>query len=66
MASIAISAFFKDSIFLTFLKISKNSLNNKCLFSTNSIINNYSSLAGLIPANSEFLQNLAEKKNNFL
>ena len=47
-------------------KISKNSLNNKCLFNTNSIINNYSSLAGLIPANSEFLQNLAEKKNNSL
>ena len=31
MASIAISAFFKDSIFLTFLKISKNSLINSVI-----------------------------------
>ena len=47
-------------------KISKNSLNNKCLFNSNSIINNYSSLAGLIPTGPELIQNLAEKKNNSL
>jgi len=47
-------------------KISKNSLNNKCLFNTNSIINNCSSLAGLIPTNSELMQNLTEKNNNSL
>ena len=47
-------------------KISKNSLNNKCLFNTNSIINNCSSLAGLIPTNSELIQNLTEKNNNSL
>ena len=45
-------------------KISKNSLNNKCLFNTNSLINNYSSLAGLIPKESELIHNLAEKQNN--
>ena len=44
-------------------KITKNSLNNKCLFNSNSIINNYSSLAGLIPAG-ETMQNIIEKKNN--
>ena len=47
-------------------KISKNSLNNKCLFNSNSIINNYSSLAGLIPTGPELIQNFAEKKNNSL
>ena len=45
-------------------KISKNSLNNKCLFNSNSLINNYSSLAGLIPKESELIHNLAEKQNN--
>ena len=45
-------------------KISKNSLNNICLFNTNSLINNYSSLAGLIPKESELIHNLAEKQNN--
>ena len=45
-------------------KISKNSLNNKCLFNSNSLINNYSSLAGLIPKEPELIHNLAEKQNN--
>ena len=47
-------------------KISKNSLNNKCLFNSNSIMNNYSSLAGLIPSGPELIQNITEKKNNAL
>ena len=47
-------------------KISKNSLNNKCLFNSNSIMNNYSSLAGLIPSGPELIQNITEKKNNSL
>lgn len=47
-------------------KISKNSVNNKCLFNSNSLMNNYSSLAGLIPTGPELIQNLAEKKNNSL
>ena len=45
-------------------KISKNSLFNKGLFNSNSLINNYSSFAGLIPKESEIIHNLAEKKNN--
>ena len=45
-------------------RISKNSLNNKCLFNSNSLINNYSSLAALIPKESDLIHNLAEKKNN--
>ena len=47
-------------------KISKHSLNNKGLFNSNSIMNNYSTFAGLINAGPELIQNLAEKKNNSL
>ena len=47
-------------------KISKNSLNNKCLFNSNSIINNYSYLASLIPTGTEIIQNFEDKKNNSL
>jgi len=46
-------------------KISKNSLNNKCLFNSNSIINNYSYLANLIPTG-DLIQNFSDKKNNSL
>ena len=45
-------------------RISKNSQNNKCLFNSNSLINNYSSLAALIPKESDLIHNFAEKKNN--
>ena len=47
-------------------RISKNSLNNKCLFNSNSLINNYSYLIGLIHNGTSVLQNLPEKKINSL
>ena len=46
-------------------KITKNSINNKCLFSTsNSLINNYSALNGFIINGMTIIQPLLEKNNN--
>ena len=46
-------------------KISKNSINNKCLFnSSNSLINNYSALNGFIINGTILTQPLVEKINN--
>ena len=46
-------------------KISKNSINNKCLFnSSNSLINNYSALNGFIINGTTITQPLVEKINN--
>ena len=46
-------------------KITKNSINNKCLFnSTNSLINNYSGLTGFIGRGQGISLPLAEKNNN--
>ena len=46
-------------------KITKNSINNKCLFnSTNSLLNNYSALNGFIINGTTTTQPLLEKNNN--
>ena len=52
----------KDFYFKGINKISKNSVNNKCLFnSTNSLINNFNALSGLVEP---IPQNLISIKNN--
>ena len=48
----------KDFYFKGINKIPKNSLNNRCLFnSTNSLINNYNALSGLV-------ENIQTNNNN--
>ena len=58
----------KDFYFMGINRISKNSLNNKCLFnSTNSLINNYNALSGFvetIPINNNININNGKNTNN--
>ena len=55
--------YFKEIKYIN--KISKNSINNKCLFNTtNSLINNYSGLNGFIGNGQATPQNHVDKNNN--
>ena len=55
--------YFKEIKYIN--KISKNSINNKCLFNTtNSLINNYSGLNGFIGNGQATPQNQGDKNNN--
>ena len=56
----------KDSYFRGINRIPRNSMNNKCLFnSTNSLINNFNALSGLVEPVAQINPNINNIKNNF-